>query len=244
MNIKPLGVLLLIVVVIFGGIYSADAVGIWQTESTKEPLKFSEGQFEGQPMPDDIRGSYSFEDIENAFDVEASIIAKAFNIDTDSPETIKAKDIETLYGHVDEDIKIGTGALKMFVALYRGLPYEGEDYLPMTAVDVLKDELKWTDEISARLEGFILDIGDQKVLADEDLVSDETSVEDEHEGEIKINGKSTVADAIAYGISLEVIEDLVGGEIENKNMLIRDVCVENSVSFSAIKDQLNDQLGQ
>ena len=44
-------------------------MGSWQTESNKQPKKFETGEFEGMPNPEDIRGSYYFSDIENAFNI-------------------------------------------------------------------------------------------------------------------------------------------------------------------------------
>lgn len=237
MRIKSMMVACLSAVIVFGGIFIANSMGFWQTESTKEPLKFAEGEFEGMPMPDDIRGSYSFKDIENAFGVDANIIAQAFNIQTEDPGSVKAKNIEEIYGDLGENVEIGTGAVKKFISLYTGLPYEGEDYLPISAIDVLKANGKLNDDMEASLDGYVLEIS-----LDVDLDIADTTSKDEHVEEIKIKGKTTVADAISYGISLTEIEEIIGVEIDNKNMLIRDLCEQNGLSFSTVKDKLSEKL--
>ena len=60
---KPLA--LLILAVIFGGVLVTSAFNWWTTESTKVPAKFASGEAAGQYDPADIRGSYTFGDIES-----------------------------------------------------------------------------------------------------------------------------------------------------------------------------------
>lgn len=226
-----------------------NTVEIALTESTKEPSKFTSGDFEGKPNPEDIRGSYSFSDIENAFGVEASLIAAAFGIQTEDPGSVKAKDIEEIYDGVGEEIEIGTGSVKKFVSLFTGLPYEGDDFLPQTAVEILKAEGKWDKKMEEALNGYFLEgdliIGEivldmnEKEETSLDL-GNESSIE--HTEEIGIKGKSTVADAVSYGIPLEDIEAVLGFQVQNENMLIRDLCEQNGLSFGTIKEQLNDMI--
>ncbi|MGB8983706.1 MAG: hypothetical protein WCC12_17690, partial [Anaerolineales bacterium] len=61
---KPLAFILFIIM--FGGIAVSSALGWWQTESTKVPAAYTEGEFAGQANPADIRGSYTFGDISNS----------------------------------------------------------------------------------------------------------------------------------------------------------------------------------
>ena len=56
--------------------------GLWNDEQSKVPAKFTTGQFAGLNNPSDIRGSYTFEDIEHYFSVPAETIAQAFAFDT------------------------------------------------------------------------------------------------------------------------------------------------------------------
>lgn len=226
-------------VVIFGGIFASNSVGYWQTQSSKIPKTFESGEFAGEPMPEDIRGSYSFEDIENAFGVDAGIIAAAFNISHDDPGAIMAKDLEGIYGEFA--VEIGTGSLRKFVSLYTGLPYESEDFLLSTAVDVLKANGKWNEEMEQELIGMIFE-ADTPAPIQVELVEKAPEDEDEKEEEIAVKGKTTVADVISYGIPLEKIEGIMNVHIENENMLIRDLCEQNGLSFSTVKTQLNEML--
>ena len=100
---KPLAIIVL--VILFGGILFSSGMGWWQTESTKEAATFSEGEFAGLPNPADIRGSYTFGDVENNFDVPAAILAQAFGVSSDDPSTFGVKELETMYA--DQEVEIG-----------------------------------------------------------------------------------------------------------------------------------------
>ena len=55
-------------------------MGWWQTESTKEAAVFTSGEFAGQANPADIRGSYTFGDVEKNFGIPAALLAQAFGV--------------------------------------------------------------------------------------------------------------------------------------------------------------------
>jgi len=122
------------------GIAGASALGYWITESTKQPAKLAAGEFAGQADPGDIRGSYSFGDVEKAFGVPASVLAEAFGF-TDRPAAeVKAKDLETLYAGKTGALEVGTDAVRLFTAAWIGMPYEPEPDtgLPARAVELLE----------------------------------------------------------------------------------------------------------
>lgn len=80
-------------------------------------------------------------------------MANAFGLPADvDPSTFKNKDLETIYA--DQELEIGTGSVRMFVALYTGLPYEyvEEPYLLDEAVQILKDKVELTQEQVEYLE--------------------------------------------------------------------------------------------
>ena len=58
---KPLAAL--VIAIMLGGILFSSALGWWETESSKEAVVYTEGQFAGQANPADIRGSYTFGDV-------------------------------------------------------------------------------------------------------------------------------------------------------------------------------------
>jgi len=69
---------LAMVLLFVAGIGMTMLLGYWETESTKEPIKYTTGEFAGKNNPADIRGSYSFGDIEKAFDIPVATLAKAY----------------------------------------------------------------------------------------------------------------------------------------------------------------------
>ena len=75
---KPLAAL--VVFILFGGIFFSSLMGWWQTESTKEAATFTGGEFAGQANPADIRGSYTFGDVNKNFGVPLADLAVAFRL--------------------------------------------------------------------------------------------------------------------------------------------------------------------
>ena len=74
-------------------------------------------------------------------------MAKAFGLANDiDPSLFKCKNLETLYADMEKEI--GTGSVRRFVALYKGLPYKSseETYLPDRAVEILKDKSQLSKE--------------------------------------------------------------------------------------------------
>jgi len=133
---KPLAAI--IFVVFFGGIAFSAAMGWWVTESAKQPAAYTEGEFVGQSNPADIRGSYTFGDVENAFGVPSKVLAQAFLIESNSPSTFAIKGLEEIYAA--NEFEIGTGSVRLFVAFYNGLPIDltADTYLPENAARCCK----------------------------------------------------------------------------------------------------------
>ena len=158
MKIKTILMFPLVFIIIFGGIAVADVFGMWQTESSKVPMIIKDGEFAGEYDPADIRGSYSFLDIENAYGVPSEITAKAFGLTSDDPGAIKAKDLEAIYGETNNGLEVGTGSIRSFIAYYIGMDYESDDGIPQQAVDILREEGKWSSELDTLYEGKIIDL--------------------------------------------------------------------------------------
>ena len=234
---------ILFAVVLFGGIGIANASGLWVTESTKEPALIQEGEFAGMSDPADIRGSYSFEDVAASFDITAEVLAEAFGIETDNPEGVLCKDLEGIYPAEDEDLEIGTGSVRQFVAIYTGLPYDGDDGFPSTAIRVLRREDKWTEELETLLADRIVELGPSPYAGTASETA-QPSQEEDHEETIGVKGKTTVAETLEWGLTLEQVEDIMGVKVDNQNMTIRDICSQNGVSFSEVKTALNELLEQ
>lgn len=142
-KLKPHILFIVLVVLLFGGIYGSMELNLWHTESSKVPAKIASGSFKGSSNPEDIRGSYSFSDISKSFDIPLESLGKAFGLnENDNIAAFKCKNLETKYTDAKANgFEIGTGSVRLFVALYKGIPVELEDsYLPNTAIEVLKAE--------------------------------------------------------------------------------------------------------
>lgn len=128
-RVKTLPLALIVVAGIFGGIGIAKAVGYYETTSSKEPVKFQTGELAGLPNPADIRGSYTWLDIEKAFGVPAAESAAAFSLPGHALAVdARVSELEEIYLSIlPEGYEIGTGAVRLFVSLYTGLPLEAEE---------------------------------------------------------------------------------------------------------------------
>src|SRR5512145_165204 len=194
---KPLAVILFGIV--FGGIAFASVMGWWVTESTKVPVTFTKGEFAGQANPVDIRGSYTFGDIANSFNVTPEILAQAFGITEGDPAIFAVKELEALY--LDSGFEIGTASVRLFVAYYAGLPFDTTDqeiYMPQSATDILLAKGNLTPEQLSYLEKYTVTV-DASVPAAEPVV-ESTPVPAESSSatseEYTIKGKTIFGDLI------------------------------------------------
>ena len=80
MRVRKSIVSILIILFIFSSVFIFKGLGMWKTESEKQPIKFTTGEFAGQNNPDDIRGSYTFGDIQNNFEITVETLARAFDV--------------------------------------------------------------------------------------------------------------------------------------------------------------------
>lgn len=245
---KPLAAILF--VILFGGIAFTSAMNWWQTESQKIPAKFSEGEAAGEYNPADIRGSYTFQDIENSFEVPVADLATAFAIPSDQdPASFSLKDLESIYAEQAESgLEIGTASVRYFVALYTGLPYElSEDtYLLAPAVELLKNHSTLTAEQLAYLETHTVDltkapVEDQPVESQpETTPTEEVHTEDSTDTTIK--GKTTFQNLLDWGVDQVVIEGIIGKPMPAGGIKVKDFCTENSLDFESIKTALQTEV--
>ncbi|MDH7484573.1 MAG: hypothetical protein QHH01_08095 [Spirochaetales bacterium] len=132
-----------VIVLFAGGILLASALGFWITESTKEPAKIKTGEFAGLPNPSDIRGSYTWNDISKSFGIDVGLLMQAFGVkDADTKVNTLEEAVESL--SLPPGVEIGTDAVRLFVALYTGLPHTPEEstVLPYSAAEILLREGK------------------------------------------------------------------------------------------------------
>lgn len=233
MKLRPIHLGILVLAVLFGGIYASDVLGIWRTESSKVPVKIQEGEFAGASDPADIRGSYTFGDIAQSYPISVDVLAEAFQVDED-PEAFQLKLLEEMYPSEGE-VEMGTSSVRFFVARYTGLPYEatGEEALFPRAVDMLKEEDKITEEEAREIPLFSDEFSPETVELEE--------APEEEPVEPLVNGNTTVADLFASGLKEEEIIAVIG-TFESKGEKVRDVCQKNGIQFSTVKTVLIEMM--
>lgn len=240
---KPLTVMLF--VILFGGIALSSAMGWWATESTKEPTTFTEGEFAGLANPADIRGSYTFGDIANAFDITPEILAQAFDVSTADPAAFAVKDLETIY--IDSGFEIGTNSVRMFVAFYTGLPFDltvEETVMPQTATDILLAKGNLTPAQVSYLEMHTINVSVSapvvEPVTESKPVAEETHVESTEDYTIK--GKTTFGDLVLWGMPKEIIETLIGADMPDPAMKVKDCASANGLDFETLKTALQAEV--
>ena len=225
------------------GIGLSMAFNIWNTESSKQPAKYTSGEFEGQANPADIRGSYSLGDIEKAFGIEIDVLARAFGVTDPNPSGFQIKEFEEIYLPLPDGSEVGTDSVRLFVSRYTGLPYTPEETtrLPSSAISVLKEKLAPADiealqEISVR-------IGDLKTSVTGGEGEESPADSEEHAddaGEIK--GKTTFGDLLDWGLTEEQIEEALGFDMGARGTTVRDYLGEKELEFSEYRAKLQELL--
>jgi len=230
---------------LFVGIFISALLGLWKTKSERVPQRFKEGGAAGEFNPGDIRGSYSFGEISELFNIPLDMLGRAFRLPDDVDQSaFMNKDLEVLYADLEGDVEIGTASMRLFVAYYKGLPYaSAEDaYLLRPAVNILKNQAKLTPEQISYLNTHVIEINASEgnpAKQGENATNDV----DHSEGAQMVRGKTTFADILAWGVSEETIESVIGGEIPNGLILVRDYCTGNGLEFSTIKAALQAEIG-
>lgn len=253
---KTLGAI--IAIGIFGGIMGASVLGLWNPQLSRNSVNIQANQGAGTYNPADIRGSHRFSDISELFDIPLEILCRAFALPADvDPATFQNLDFETIYPEFEGEQEIGNGSMKWFVALYTGLPYEldsdeEDTYLLRPAVDILKSHAVLTAEQIAYLDEYTIEIEIGSEPIEYNLPMDESQSNEEVDGkgenaayegeEMVVAGQTTFADLLNWGIPADQIETIIGGEIPNRLVLVRDYCMENGLSFGGIKIDLQFEL--
>ncbi len=249
-----------VLIVIFGGILLTTAFNIWTTETSKIPAKFETGDATGEYRPDDIRGSYTFADISALYQIPPEDLVAAFLIPEDADLRVFAcKDLENQYLFLEETgMEIGTSSVRLFVALYTGLPYaiDEETHLLQPAVEILKQKAALTPEQLGYLEAHTIaldhdfdsfTVEEDEMTAQTDPVEDVSTdepVSEEHveETDRLIKGKTTFREVLDWGVSQDAIERILGEAMPSPLMIIKDYCLEQGLEFSDIKNALQAEV--
>lgn len=247
MKIKMHIIAISVFVILFGGIGIAMATGTWSTSSDKVPATYKDGAFAGEYNPEDIRGSYTFEEVSTLFKIDLNILYEAFGIskETDGSD-MKTKDLEVLYE--DAENEIGNGSVQVFVALLKNLPIALDDvYLPEPAIDIIinenseltKEQLDYLSTHGVEMKEGINDLSAPEEEAEDEEAEDEVAEDEEAEDETLVKGTTTFQQVLDNGISKEQIETIIGGNLPPTNQTIKDYCLASGLSFGEIKEQIN-----
>ena len=242
MRLKNKHIALIIIVILVGGIYLAKGFDMWSTESEKIPEKLTEGVGVGSYDPFDIRGSYTFGEISELFDMDIALLAEAFQLgDASSAEARQTKDLESLYGELPDGIEIGNESVQVFVAIMKELDLQGSDaYLPLSAVNVLLNENpEIAEDMLTYLESHQIDVTIATVDSEGAVaIVTESSPEKDSE-ETRVNGNTTFSEVLGFGITKEQIETILDADMPPENQTVKSYCSDNSLSFSEVKEALN-----
>ena len=254
---KPLAAI--IVVILLGGILLTANLGWFQTTTTKIPVKYTSGEFAGQYNPVDIRGSYLFGDIASLFEVPVTDLQAAFVLPAGTnPAAYGVKNLEAQYA--ESGYEIGTGSVRLFVAFYKGLPYDLTEavYLPKEAAQVLSAQGKMTPEQASYLAAHTVDLSQPAAQpaataqpgaaavatsaatkpatsgTPQQLTPDSTHVAADR----TVTSKTTFQEVLTWGVPQAALEKVLGGPMPAATTVIKDYLAAKGLEFSTIKTAL------
>ncbi|CAG1010619.1 hypothetical protein ANAEL_03990 [Anaerolineales bacterium] len=249
MNLTSKLLAAIIVVILFGGIALTTAMGWWQTMSTKEAATYTEGEFAGQANPADIRGSYTFGDVEKNFGIPPSVLAQAFKVESSDPAAYQVKNLEETYA--DSEFEIGTASVRLFVAFYSGLPFDlsTDIYLPEEAAGLLKERTLTPEQLTYLEAHTVPGSASAAVTAPEVDAAPSSqptpaaeSASSEESTEKLVKGKTTFQEVLDWGVSQEVIEQVMGKPMPNPLTTVKDFCTEQGLDFETLKPALQAEV--
>lgn len=228
---KPLAIL--IVVSMFGGIFFSDLMGWWQTKNSGQGGRYGQSGGNSQVTPEEIRGNYTFGDVQAAFGIPVETLAQAFSVDPAGAANFRLNGLEQLYVH--SEFEVGTESMKLFVAFYQGLPFELSEaiYLPESAAAVLG-----TRNLSAERQAYLAEhtVPSLEGAVSVPLAPVEGEGEHDSSTERVIRGRTTFGELLQWGLSQAQIEAVLGVEMpSNPAVVIRDYCTEKGLSYGQVK---------
>ncbi len=247
MKLRSIPLAISIFIILFGGIGLSTALNWWQTESSKIPARYVEGEAAGEFNPADIRGSYSFGDINKNFGIPLEDLQTAFRLPAGGDvSAFQVKSLEDLYA--DLPVEMGTVAVRLFTAFYNGLPYDlaanTDTFLFPEAAAVLNSNGNMTPDQADFLVAhtFTDDLPLPETTAPEptpeEQVAPEPSATEHVAPEGSVTGKTTFQDLIDWGVKKEAIEETLGEAIPEPTMIIKDFATSKGLEFSTLKTNL------
>ena len=256
MRLRSIHLAIGVAVLVLGSVGIASLAGLWQTEGSRVPRVIANGDAAGSFDPADIRGSYTFGDIEASFGVPAALLAEALGVVTESPELYQVKDLENASGEpvaADEapGYEVGTDTVRLIVALLADLPYEAQTTtgLPAAAYRILAATDSVDQERLIRYADRLVGVETASPSPAETVSGGASGagVPSDSEEAVAVRGRTTFAELLDYGVTKEQIEEVLGRNMPARGVLVRDFATEQGVEFSdwrnafqALLDELQD----
>lgn len=245
---------------IFGTIIVSSTFSLWQTETTKVPARFADGEASGQYNPADIRGSYTIGEVSALFQIPLADLQAAYDLPAEDPGSVALKELEERFEHLG--FELGTGSVHLFTALYKNLPYDlslADDYLLKSGAEILKAKANLSAEQLAYLETHTVD--PQQTVAEPTAAAtagpsttepgdtltrsgtpmgtgpaasgSNASPAAEHTPEPgSVTGKTSFGDLLDWGVPQKEIEALIGQSLPLRSMLLKDWVASKGLSFT------------
>jgi len=248
----------LVVAILFGGIFFSSAMGWWQTESTKEAAKITSGEFAGQANPADIRGSYTFGDVDKNFGVPPAVLAEAFGVKDSNLAAFTVKTLEGMYTSSAQEI--GTASVRLFVAFYKGIPYDlsTDTYLPESAAAILRTRNLTSEQAAYLAKHTVPNPGAAPATSAPQAVPQSTPQATQPPSaqstpkagtpgtsstDRTVMGVTTFADVLGWGVSKAAIEKVLGAPMPPAPVTkIKDYCTEKGLNFETIRPALQAEV--
>lgn len=239
MRVKSGAMALIVMIVFVAGIGGTMAFNLWKTETEKEPAKYRTGEFAGKANPADIRGSYSLADIVAAFDVPLADLAKAFGADGEKdPGAFQVKSLEDMFPADAAGRKIETDSVRLFVALYKGLPITSEPTtgLPSAAVEILLAkaplDAAGIADVKARA------VGAAPGAATGAAPGAASATHTESTTDRTIKGSTTFQNLLDWGVARQDVEKVLNMAMGATGQTVRDFCTAKGIEFGTVKTSL------
>ena len=259
----------LVLAILFGGIALTSALNLWTTETTKVPVKCSRpARQPGNTTPRISAALIPLATSVICLDIPLQDLATAFGLPEDvDAAAFQNKELEEIYGDLEEaGTEIGNSSVKLFVALYKDLPFEIIDdiYMPVQAVEILKaqgnlneEQLVYLDAHTVDLEQALAEIeqtageeaaqapaeGEEAAAAEAESTPQPAVTEEDHVPEEgQVTGKTTFYDLLDWGVPQETIEEILGGPMPATGTLVKDYVTSQGLSFSEVRTQLQEAM--
>ncbi|MDY0092375.1 MAG: hypothetical protein RBT80_06720 [Candidatus Vecturithrix sp.] len=244
-----------VVVLLFGGIYLTIGTGHWATDRKAEPIKLQSGDYD----PADIRGSYTFTEVENFFGVPAALLFEAFGIPKEKrTDTFQIKEMEELFKPVflgGTQIEVGTDLVRVFTSLYTGLPYQSDEttHLPEGLVKSLIQEQKLSEDQQAYWETHTFPLilagtapaQETQAAASTEQLHEQPQAASSPAAEsaaVDIKGRTTMSELLDFGLTKEQFKDLTGIEMPGAAIKMKDFVDANGLDMETIKAKILEVL--